>query len=281
MEEVKPTGLLAKLLDRYKSMGGIIDFVLARPNDWTTPAFDLHEAAAIFTIQVLDKREQEYYREYVAPEYPYLPASNYSFSYDPDNVEGHSIAVIEFLGPYFDIATKRLLLKSTTPPELTTEELKLPLQTQSRLRRERSNHYLKKYFYAGDEEKPETVVTPITKNNKYITEGFAQAFAEPALSLKYDDATSSEIPALELNTLFVSLLTELFDLFESEPIIFQWSDNWSNYFDAGKDYWGSFMWTLQNTSRDYIVGVAASGSMSAAAMMKYNYQTYFLPRKFK
>jgi len=40
-------------------------------------------------------------------------------------------------------------------------------------------------------------------------------------------------------------------------IIYKWSDDWSNYFDSGKEYWGTFFWTLYNKTTQEITVIAA------------------------
>jgi len=42
--------------------------------------------------------------------------------------------------------------------------------------------------------------------------------------------------------------------------IFGWSTDWSAYFDAGREWWGMFLWTIRpNRGRDLVV-VAASAT---------------------
>jgi hypothetical protein len=62
-------------------------------------------------------------------------------------------------------------------------------------------------------------------------------------------------------------LTEVFDTINQELIgdigqarILAWSTDWSNYFDAGRDWWGAFLWTVKPASRDCIVWIGASTS---------------------
>lgn len=53
-------------------------------------------------------------------------------------------------------------------------------------------------------------------------------------------------------------LTRLFgDL--SEFTIREWSTDWSNYFDAGNEWWGAFLWTLvSDESRGWWVGASTT-----------------------
>lgn len=230
MEEVKPTDELANYLEQFEKIGGVVNFILAKPDDWNIPTYQLHKEAAIFTLQMIEKRRLEYFRDFVSPKYPDIPISNYTFTYDLTKIKGRPITVSQFLGPYFDLKTRRLLLRGTT------------------------NNYFNNYFYAGDEEKEENVVKPERSNHSpYITQGFAQAFTTPPYNLVRKNTSP-----LELNKLFLSIIVQLFDIFNEKAVIFQWSDDWSNYFDAGKEWWGSFLWTVHNTSQNYMVGVAAS-----------------------
>jgi hypothetical protein len=230
MEEIKPTGELANLLELFKKIRGVIDFALIKPANWKISDHQLHQEAAIFTLQTIEKRRLDYFRNLVSPKYPDVPVSNYTLTYDLTKIEGKPIRVSQFLGPYFDFKTKRLLLRGI------------------------SKDYLNSYFYAGDEEKDENIVNPKQrKGGEYITEGFAQAFTKPPYGLDRKNLSS-----LELNKLFLSIIVQLFDIFSGKTVIFQWSDDWSSYFDAGKEWWGSFLWTVHNTTQNYMVGVAAS-----------------------
>lgn len=42
--------------------------------------------------------------------------------------------------------------------------------------------------------------------------------------------------------------------------IYKWTDNWSNYFDDGKEWWGTFFWTVYDRGHGYFVAVAASST---------------------
>ncbi|MEM0997891.1 MAG: hypothetical protein AAGN35_12450 [Bacteroidota bacterium] len=44
------------------------------------------------------------------------------------------------------------------------------------------------------------------------------------------------------------------------PSIYAWSDNWSNFFDAGKEWWGTYYWTLihHEESRATVIGASST-----------------------
>ena len=48
--------------------------------------------------------------------------------------------------------------------------------------------------------------------------------------------------------------------FESLPYIMKWSTDWSNYFDAGNEWWGAFYWTILLEERQEIIVIGASAT---------------------
>ncbi len=45
----------------------------------------------------------------------------------------------------------------------------------------------------------------------------------------------------------------------SHPIeIYSWETNWSNYFDAGKEWWGAHLWTILTEYGESITSLGAS-----------------------
>jgi hypothetical protein len=42
--------------------------------------------------------------------------------------------------------------------------------------------------------------------------------------------------------------------------IFSWSTDWSNYFDAGHEWWGAFYWTIRPADKSYVVVIGASST---------------------
>jgi hypothetical protein len=87
--------------------------------------------------------------------------------------------------------------------------------------------------------------------------GYAYAFFKPPHGLRNPGARPvfSKAAAAEL---FRSVTDALFDGFSDSLTIFEWSADCSNYFDAGREWWGTFFWTVEVPRRNWIVGVAAS-----------------------
>lgn len=143
----------------------------------------------------------------------------------PELMRAERIDVDRFLGPYFDPKGRRLLLRGTTE------------QTQGYA------------FWAGDPECLDFIVYPPPGwNGDYSTHGLADAFVDPPHGYAGD------------NELFLQFYDEFFGGFRSESVIYQWSTDWSGYFDHGHEWWGSFCWTVYIVGSGRIVGVAASAT---------------------
>jgi hypothetical protein len=91
----------------------------------------------------------------------------------------------------------------------------------------------------------------VQSEGEYATDGYAQAFYEPVHSLGLSDA----------HHFFDSLNVELFGGVAHPSLeIFSWSTECSNYFDAGKEWWGAHFWTVHNPVMNRIVGIMASST---------------------
>jgi hypothetical protein len=61
----------------------------------------------------------------------------------------------------------------------------------------------------------------------------------------------------DIGKFFLEFNEFLFDNI-NKLIIYSWQTNCSNYFDAGKEWWGSFFWTVYNPTKKWYIGIAAS-----------------------
>ncbi len=176
---------LAQLFERFRYIGGVVDYVVIDPGN-NQPSYELHQMAAIFFMEVLNDR---------------FGTSKWCCDYDPDPdiMYADPITVSEFLGPRF-------------------------------------NH------------EKNTIIKPRSR----VESGYAYAFSDPPYSL----GVSLE----EANQLFSAINKHLFDSFSAELEIYQWSTDWSSYFRAGNEWWGSFLWTIYNKRRNFIVAVGASAT---------------------
>jgi hypothetical protein len=83
-------------------------------------------------------------------------------------------------------------------------------------------------------------------------EGYRYAFSEPPYSLRESKQ--------EVNELFIGVNQALFDRFEAPLEIYEWSNDWSTYFDPGNEWWGAFLWTVWNEKKNWVIGIGASAT---------------------
>lgn len=95
----------------------------------------------------------------------------------------------------------------------------------------------------------------------------AQALLSPpysiGLKIEADAETHFAVRTREYTKLYRTFLNDFIllseygrDVFE----IFRWSDDWSNYFDAGKEWWGTYFWTVYNKQNNTIIVLGASAT---------------------
>ena len=105
------------------------------------------------------------------------------------------------------------------------------------------------YFYYDDKEVPEKAVTMTEEDLK--KEAFAYAFFQPRFSFMCRQSN------FEKGNFFLDFCRLLFtDISQIE--VYMWSTDSSNYFDAGKEWWGAFFWTVYNPYWDRYIGIVAS-----------------------
>lgn len=95
----------------------------------------------------------------------------------------------------------------------------------------------------------------------------AYALLEPPYGLRLEiDAKHGseeyyELQAKEFTNLYRMFLNDflLFSKYSKDDfIIYSWSDDWSNFFDAGKEWWGTYYYTVYNKRNNTIIVLGAS-----------------------
>jgi hypothetical protein len=147
---------------------------------------------------------------------------------------GNRILPEIFFGPMFDPKDKRPILRGDSPL------------------------YRNDYFFYDSEETEEFRVdlsqrdTYDLYNDDYATRGFANVFFEPPYYLRNSTKLSK-------GEHFLRFCEDMF----ADPeqiVVYQWSTDCSNYFDDGKEWWGSHFWTVYNQKKDWYVGIVASAT---------------------
>ena len=105
------------------------------------------------------------------------------------------------------------------------------------------------FFYHNEKEVIENALTIDQEDKEKI--GFVYAFLDPPYSFM------SGKTIFEKGNFFLDFCRLLFtDISQIE--VYKWSTDSSNYFDIGKEWWGSFFWTVYNPYWDRYIGILAS-----------------------
>jgi len=91
-------------------------------------------------------------------------------------------------------------------------------------------------------------------NDRYMTDAYAEAFSEAAHGISIRRPKLRDL----CNEWFATINGELLGGLHDDLIITQWTTDWSNWFDAGHEYWGSFFWTVRPPDRPWTVAITAS-----------------------
>ena len=88
--------------------------------------------------------------------------------------------------------------------------------------------------------------------NGPITNGYADAFSDPPYPLR---ATIERASAW-----FRAINDGTFGGLDQKLTVCRWSTDWSTYFDAGHEWWGSHCWTVQAHGSQLVTAIGASST---------------------
>jgi hypothetical protein len=83
-------------------------------------------------------------------------------------------------------------------------------------------------------------------------DGYKTAFFHPPYGLGGSSAEKVE--------LFTGLNQHVLGDDPARVEIFSWSTDWSNYFDAGHEWWGAFFWTIRSSGTSCFAAIGASST---------------------
>jgi hypothetical protein len=86
--------------------------------------------------------------------------------------------------------------------------------------------------------------------DEFTTEGYAEAFSDPPYSMR--------LALTEIKVLFEEINSELLGGLRDALEVWQWSTDWSSYFQQGLEWWGAYLWTVAAPDRPWITVIAAS-----------------------
>jgi hypothetical protein len=160
----------------------------------------------------------------------------FSTNYDLLDKSGRKISLREFMGPHYDF------------------ERSMPLVIG-----QLGNDTLNAYFYY---DQPETIANKIDINKcnkEYIAAypdyqgGFVYALMDTPYNLKLGDQIAIRGKYAD------DFIRFFFDTLE-ELVIYAWSTDTSPVFDAGKEWWGAYFWTVYNPVKNWYIGIIASST---------------------
>jgi hypothetical protein len=105
------------------------------------------------------------------------------------------------------------------------------------------------------------------RSSKTDMKGLSHALLDPPYSLRLMDSDKKfsvqygREEQEKMTSLFKDFLKNVLhinDLNNNTFEIYEWSNDWSNYFDAGKEWWGTFYWSILNKTKNKITIIAAS-----------------------
>jgi hypothetical protein len=213
-----------RLLKRFSEVGGVVDFVLFESERAAVDQSAHHEAVVLGLREIQHQADE--YAERTSHDMGIPKSDIFQVTIDEHAAEAlipQRITWREFLGPRYDFERGGLIVRG-------------------------KGEFLNEFFLYRDPATRENIIPP-DGIDWGIGTGFAYAFSSPPYPLQ---TTAEQIG-------------EMFDKFlqfiiagSEESIIFAWPTDWSDYFDAGKEWWGSLLWSLSNPNSKRIVVIAAS-----------------------
>ena len=225
-----------RILNQLSSWGGVLDFGFFATSDELGATEDDHREAIKLTFSKL-RSDLEHYADKTSVERGIDRSKFFSIKFDEASIS--TLAPTrssweQFLGPRYDFQRDGLLVHGI------------------------EGHFNSLFFYQ-DEEREENIVEPMDEDDASDA-GLAYAFSDPPYPLRSNKQVKSPRLSLkERGELFDELLNKVLSVSE-ESTVYRWPTDWSNYFDAGNEWWGTFLWTLANQGDGRVVVIAASST---------------------
>lgn len=224
IKEITNKEIVDRILD-YESNGGVVQIsvfeILENYLGEMPTEYDVHLFAA---RQTLEKAimNQHFTFTYAQTDFTKLDSS------------GIRIDAEQFIGPYFDLGKNKPYIRGQL-----------------------GNSTVNSYFYYDIEEKPENRAKDLYKQflKKYPNSGGGLIYTimEPpySLTLGKDIRKRGEYLLNFLEFFFSDL---------SKIVVYAWDIDCSPIFDAGKEWWGSYFWTVYNPTKQWYIGIIASAT---------------------
>ena len=223
---------ISQHLSKFDHLGGVLDFKFFKVSG-TNTEFEAHLLTAQRTIELLAKDNDNYFDKLAQSS---GTDRDIYFKISANNVlaeTGTQISPEQFFGPYFNFQEERPILLGKTG------------------KLSRGITVFSDYYNYDDIENQENIVIVHHNNNDHVTQGYTDAFLSPPHYF------AGNMTNLEIGKLFLEYNRVFFDAI-TNITVYSWPTNCSNYFEAGKEWWGSYFWTVYNPIKDWYIGIVAS-----------------------
>lgn len=241
IREIELSGFSA-LREKYLKAGGVLSFDIFRieknylgqePND----EYLNHLITARQTLEKAHYQENNHWNKVANKDnrssLP-IPKTDHTILDD----SGKNISIEEFLGPFYDLKLQKPIIRG-----VVKETLNCYFYPDST---ERTKESLKMQLKIDDFEKR-------FKNADYSGSGFIYALMEPPYSMRIGNNLR------EKGDFVIHFLNEIFDDL-NQLKIYRWSTDSSSIFDAGKEWWGCYFWTVFNPIKNIYIGIIGSST---------------------
>ncbi|NME68525.1 hypothetical protein [Flammeovirga aprica] len=236
IQEIRNEEVLKRTED-FEKKGGVLHFHIFRifENYEGAKPSDKYECHLIVAKQIMERINSDmnhhWNRSASKGNRKTLPV--YQTNFDNSGLE---IGLEEFLGPFYDFKLEKPFVRGI-----------------------KGNDTINSYFYYDSEELTTNKIDINNRINefnlKYETPNsdFIYAFMEPPFSIQIGKTIK------EQGEYLIEFMNYIFsDLKKIE--IMKWSTDYSPYFDAGKEWWGTFFWTVYNPEKDWYIGICGSST---------------------
>ncbi|WP_299677139.1 hypothetical protein [uncultured Tenacibaculum sp.] len=154
--------------------------------------------------------------------------------FDKLDSSGQKIDLCHFLGPYYDLKEKKTIIRGQL-----------------------GNDTLNSYFYYDQDEivKNKVDMNKLSINYRDLYPENKGCFINALMEPPYNLHLGKEI--LRRGKYLLDFLDYFFSDI-NEITIYAWDTNCSVIFDAGKEWWGSYFWTVYNPTKNWYIGIIAS-----------------------
>jgi hypothetical protein len=236
IKEIVNSELKDRIDDHQKKGGALRISVFQIEENYLGQFPDEYFAHLVTARQTLEKQNYEWNNHFnkISPKNQRQEIPIAQIDYNKLDTSGQKIDLQHFLGPHFDIKSKKPFVRGQL-----------------------GNETLNSYFYYDQIEidSNKIDINKIDEDHRQLypeNKGyFIHTLMEPPYNLKLD----KEI--LKRGEYLLDFLKYFFDDL-NQITIYAWDTNCSAIFESGNEWWGSYFWTVYNPTKKWYIGIIAS-----------------------